>query len=66
MAVAAISPCAKDLREAIRPETVLVSVMAVNNEIGVIQPVADIGRLCREKGVRHLEIIRVPVHAEMI
>jgi cysteine desulfurase len=33
------------------PETVLVSVMFANNEIGVIQPVAEIGRLCHEKGV---------------
>lgn len=40
-----------ELRAAIREETVLVSVMAVNNEIGVIQPLAQIGALCREKGV---------------
>lgn len=39
------------LREAIEDDTVLVSVMAVNNEIGVIQPLAEIGRICREKGV---------------
>ena len=39
------------LREAIRPETLLVSVMYANNEIGVIQPVGQIGALCREKGV---------------
>jgi cysteine desulfurase len=39
------------LREAIRPETLLVSVMYANNEIGVIQPVREIGALCREKGV---------------
>lgn len=39
------------LAEAIRPTTALVSVMAVNNEIGVIQPLAEIGKLCREKGV---------------
>jgi len=39
------------LREAIRPDTVLVSVMAANNEIGVIQPVREIGAICREKGV---------------
>lgn len=39
------------LRAAIRPDTVLVSVMAVNNEIGVIQPIAEIGELCREKGI---------------
>ncbi len=39
------------LRAAITDKTVLVSVMAVNNEIGVIQPLADIGRICREKKV---------------
>jgi cysteine desulfurase len=39
------------LREAIRPDTVLVSVMYVNNEIGVIQDIPSIGKLCREKGV---------------
>ncbi|MCA1925650.1 MAG: IscS subfamily cysteine desulfurase [Thiobacillus sp.] len=39
------------LRAAMRPDTVLVSVMAVNNEIGVIQDIEAIGRLCREKGV---------------
>ncbi len=37
--------------DAIRPDTALVSVMAVNNEIGVIQPLAEIGAICREKGV---------------
>lgn len=39
------------LRAAITDKTVLVSVMAVNNEIGVIQPLAEIGRICREKKV---------------
>ncbi len=39
------------LRAAIRPDTVLVSVMAVNNEIGVIQDIEAIGTICREKGV---------------
>lgn len=38
------------LKQAITPKTVLVSVMAVNNEIGVIQPLAEIGKICREKG----------------
>jgi cysteine desulfurase len=38
------------LKQAITPKTVLVSVMAVNNEIGVIQPLAEIGMMCREKG----------------
>jgi cysteine desulfurase len=39
------------LEAAMRPDTVLVSVMAVNNEIGVIQPVGEIGQLCRRRGV---------------
>ncbi|EWC46607.1 mitochondrial cysteine desulfurase [Drechslerella stenobrocha 248] len=40
-----------ELERAIRPDTALVSVMAVNNEIGVIQPVEEIGQLCRQKKV---------------
>lgn len=39
------------LREALTDRTALVSIMAVNNEIGVIQPLAEIGKICREKGV---------------
>ena len=39
------------LKAAIRPDTILISVMFVNNEIGVIQPVAEIGEICREKGI---------------
>jgi len=39
------------LKAAMRPDTILVSVMFVNNEIGVIQDIAAIGALCREKGV---------------
>ncbi len=39
------------LAEAIEDDTVLVSAMAVNNEIGVVQQIAEIGRLCRERGV---------------
>jgi len=39
------------LKAAIRPDTVVVSVMFVNNEVGVIQPIAEIGELCREKGI---------------
>ena len=41
----------EQLKEAIRPDTILVSVMWVNNEIGVIQPIAEIGELCREKDI---------------
>ncbi len=39
------------LRAAIKDSTLVVSVMAVNNEIGVIQPLEEIGRICRDKGV---------------
>jgi cysteine desulfurase len=39
------------LKAAIRPDTILISVMFVNNEIGVIQDVTAIGKLCREKGI---------------
>ena len=38
------------LREAITEDTVMVSVMAANNEIGVIQPIGEIGAICRERG----------------
>ena len=38
-------------KAAIRPDTVLVSVMFVNNEIGVIQPIATLGEICREKNI---------------
>lgn len=40
-----------ELKAAIKENTVLVSIMAVNNEIGVIQPLAEIGATCRERGV---------------
>ena len=39
------------LQAAIRPDTILLSVLFVNNEIGVIQDIAKIGKLCRERGV---------------
>jgi cysteine desulfurase len=39
------------LRQALRPDTFMVSVMAANNEIGTLQPLAEIGQLCREAGV---------------
>ncbi len=39
------------LEAALRPDTILVSIMAVNNEIGVIQPIAEIGELLRSKGI---------------
>ncbi|MDO9421506.1 MAG: IscS subfamily cysteine desulfurase [Herminiimonas sp.] len=41
----------EQLAAAIRPDTILVSVMLVNNEIGVIQPIDEIGELCRSNGI---------------
>lgn len=41
----------KELEKAIRPDTALVSIMAVNNEIGVKQPITEIGKLCKAKKV---------------
>lgn len=41
----------EELKEAIGPDTALVSIMAANNEVGTIQPVKEIGEICREKGV---------------
>ncbi len=41
----------KELEAAIKDETILVTVMTVNNEIGTIQPIAEIGAVCRAKGV---------------
>jgi cysteine desulfurase len=39
------------LAKAIRPDTILVSVMAANNQIGTLQPVAELGAICRQRGV---------------
>ncbi len=41
----------QELEAAIRPDTILVSVMAANNEIGVLQPIATIGAICRDRQV---------------
>ena len=42
----------EDVRAAIRPETKLISIMYVNNEVGSIQPIAEIGKLAREHNIR--------------
>lgn len=54
---------ADQVRQAIRRDTVLVSVMAANNEIGTIQPVAEIGAVCREAGVLfHTDAVQAAGH----
>jgi len=40
-----------DLKRSLDEQTILVTIMAANNEIGVLQPIAEIGKLCRERGV---------------
>ena len=60
---------ADQVREAMTDKTILVSVMFANNEIGTIQPVADIGKLCKEKGVLfHTDAVqavgKIPVDVE--
>ncbi len=66
----------EDVAAAIRPDTALVSIMFANNEIGTIQPIEEIGALCKEKGVLfhtdavqtagHLPIDVVKQHIDML
>ena len=54
---------AQQVKEAIRPDTCLVSVMFANNEIGTVQPVAEIGAVCREAGVLfHTDAVQAAGH----
>ena len=54
---------AEQVREAIRPDTCLVSVMFANNEIGTIQPIAEIGAVCRQAGVLfHTDAVQAAGH----
>jgi cysteine desulfurase len=41
----------EELRRAITPKTILISIMYANNEIGVVQPIAEIGKIAKEKGI---------------
>lgn len=41
----------QDIEKAIRPDTILISIMHANNEVGTIQPIAEIGKIAKEKGV---------------
>ena len=57
---------AEQVREAIRDDTCLVSVMYANNEIGTIQPIAEIGAVCREKGVLfHTDAVQAAGHLKI-
>ena len=57
---------AQQVRDAIREDTCLVTVMFANNEIGTIQPIAEIGAVCREKGVLfHTDAVQAVGHVKV-
>jgi cysteine desulfurase len=52
-----------DVRKAMRPDTALVSIMHANNEIGTIQPIADISRIAHERGaLMHTDAVQTAAH----
>ncbi|MBQ9467491.1 MAG: cysteine desulfurase NifS [Clostridia bacterium] len=54
---------AEDLKNAVRDDTCLVTVMYANNEIGTIQPIGEIGRFCRERGILfHTDAVQAVGH----
>lgn len=56
----------EDLKAAIRPTTVLVTIMTANNEIGTIQPIKEIGEICKENKVFfHTDAVQAIGHIEM-
>ncbi|HEY3122225.1 MAG TPA: cysteine desulfurase family protein, partial [Vicinamibacteria bacterium] len=62
---------AADVEAALRPDTVLVSVMAANNEVGTVQPVAAVGEACRARGILfHTDAVqalgRIPVAVDAL
>lgn len=59
----------EDLRQAIRPDTILITVMHANNEVGSIQPIGEIGKIAREHGiVFHVDAVqslgKIPINVE--
>ncbi|MBE7051162.1 MAG: cysteine desulfurase NifS [Ruminococcaceae bacterium] len=56
----------RQVSEAIRPDTCLVTIMYANNEIGSIQPIAEIGQVCKEKGVVfHTDAVQAVGHIKI-
>ena len=56
----------EELKDAIREDTALVSIMFANNEIGTIQPITEIGKICREKGVIfHTDAVQAAGHNQI-
>ena len=59
-----VSP--EDIKNAIREDTALVTVMYANNEIGTIQPIEEIGKICKEKGVIfHTDAVQAVGHVDI-
>jgi cysteine desulfurase len=61
----------EDIRRALRPQTVLISVMHANNELGTIQPVKEIGRIAREAGIYfHCDAVqsagKLPINVDLL
>lgn len=59
----------EDVRKAIRPDTILISVMHANNEVGAIQPIQEIGKLAREKDITfHVDAVqslgKIPINVQ--
>lgn len=56
----------EQVEDAIRPDTCLVTIMYANNEIGTIQPIGEIGKVCREKGVTfHTDAVQAAGHLQI-
>ena len=56
----------EDVEAAIRPDTALISIMMANNEIGTIQPIREIGAVCKEKGVLfHTDAVQAAGHVKI-
>jgi len=59
----------EDIEKAVRPDTILISIMTANNEIGTIQPIKEIGKLAKEKGIYfHTDAVQaignIPINVE--
>ncbi len=56
----------EDLKAAIRPDTILISIMFANNEIGTIEPIAEIGKIARENGIYfHTDAVQAVGHVKI-
>lgn len=56
----------EELKDALRDDTALVTIMFANNEIGTVQPIAEIGAVCREKGIPfHTDAVQAVGHMEV-